>query len=881
MVKPIIVTFYSFRGGVGRSMAMLNAGYLLARSGRRVLLVDFDLEAPGLTRLIERQDILKPKPKAAKPKGFVDLLHSYLFSPKTSILNAKSPSRRLNSFIVELDIHHPEKSYSKKGSLHLMPAGRKHNYEKRLDELSMNSHQFKDVRKAFATRFRKLLLESGQFDYIFIDARTGFSDEGYIASKFLCDHLIVLSGLNDQNIKGTAEFMTKLASWKQEKCGPDRILLVASPVCEYEDDKKAVRYREAQRILKKVTGADLGFTLSLPYHPRLALYEELVAIQWPQSGLGRAYMILEYVIRDLNEDTASHWAKSAREALERRKVDDCADAIENLADIDRDQAVNLARQTSVALAEVTGERARAVLPIFDRLEQIDRAEPLHALQAARVARNANLDSKKVLKRLDHAFEIARKNENLPAQAAIYLERARTLANIDQAGAHEAIQEFLQSFESIGDQNQLTEALLAAAQLEENLAEYSNAQAHAERALSMATSLSRQDSALSALNLLVSIHRAVADYKTAKKTAERMLQIARSLQNHHALASAILDIADLDFRQGNYQAARRGFEKALEITREKALPRLEIAILRGLAELDKDEGDFDRARKRLAKALANSHELNDKAGVAAVLHSTILLERHRGNYVAAKKQCEKSLFIYRRLNDLRGISSALQARADVDRLQGKWTAARKGYEEAIKIDRHTHRPYSIAMTLHAYGEFERVTGNYNEALRAFEEALTIYRKTDLWDELSLLKARAEAAHTQIDFNRSLTRLRSLVNRAAQDPYVYVGIRAFLLLGSIERERCLFKKALKSLEKAHDKAQSIGMRDVVAFAQAERALCLSALDRPDEAKEAAAKALDFFKAQDVRHSQAVKLRKLTSIPTRPQRKRKTKKTRSRAR
>ena len=43
-----IVTFYSFKGGVGRTMALVNAGLELARSGRRVLLVDFDLEAPSI-----------------------------------------------------------------------------------------------------------------------------------------------------------------------------------------------------------------------------------------------------------------------------------------------------------------------------------------------------------------------------------------------------------------------------------------------------------------------------------------------------------------------------------------------------------------------------------------------------------------------------------------------------------------------------------------------------------------------------------------------------------------------------------------------------------------------------------------------------------------
>jgi cellulose biosynthesis protein BcsQ len=44
-----IVTFYSYKGGVGRTMALANVAVLLART-HRVLVVDWDLEAPGIER---------------------------------------------------------------------------------------------------------------------------------------------------------------------------------------------------------------------------------------------------------------------------------------------------------------------------------------------------------------------------------------------------------------------------------------------------------------------------------------------------------------------------------------------------------------------------------------------------------------------------------------------------------------------------------------------------------------------------------------------------------------------------------------------------------------------------------------------------------------
>src|SRR5690349_15015464 len=58
-MKVGIVTFYSYKGGVGRSMALANVAVLLARRGLKVLVVDWDLEAPGLERYFANHFDLK------------------------------------------------------------------------------------------------------------------------------------------------------------------------------------------------------------------------------------------------------------------------------------------------------------------------------------------------------------------------------------------------------------------------------------------------------------------------------------------------------------------------------------------------------------------------------------------------------------------------------------------------------------------------------------------------------------------------------------------------------------------------------------------------------------------------------------------------------
>ena len=40
-------TFYSYKGGVGRTLALVNIANRLAEFGKKVCILDFDLEAPG------------------------------------------------------------------------------------------------------------------------------------------------------------------------------------------------------------------------------------------------------------------------------------------------------------------------------------------------------------------------------------------------------------------------------------------------------------------------------------------------------------------------------------------------------------------------------------------------------------------------------------------------------------------------------------------------------------------------------------------------------------------------------------------------------------------------------------------------------------------
>ena len=93
-----IVTFYSYKGGTGRTMALANVAWILASAGKKVLVVDWDLEAPGLHRYFA--PFLLDK-ELTSSEGMIDFVSDFAVdmvtpdesvSPRNAgVLNAHAP----------------------------------------------------------------------------------------------------------------------------------------------------------------------------------------------------------------------------------------------------------------------------------------------------------------------------------------------------------------------------------------------------------------------------------------------------------------------------------------------------------------------------------------------------------------------------------------------------------------------------------------------------------------------------------------------------------------------------------------------------------------------------------------------------------------------
>src|SRR5688500_7860947 len=119
----MFATFYSFKGGVGRSMALANIAEIFSRQKLRVLMVDFDLEAPGLERYFDKAKAATEPDQVLERRGIIDLLESYqelrsLAGARIEPPSTAFPVEPLSNFVVTLYEPSPERQ-----SVSLIPAG--------------------------------------------------------------------------------------------------------------------------------------------------------------------------------------------------------------------------------------------------------------------------------------------------------------------------------------------------------------------------------------------------------------------------------------------------------------------------------------------------------------------------------------------------------------------------------------------------------------------------------------------------------------------------------------------------------------------------------------------------------------------------------------
>lgn len=325
-------------------MALLNTAFLLAQAGRRVLLIDCDLEAPGLSRTA----VLK---REQRSKGFLELITDYLDQCQDMSSLPEPQPRELALYITTPTIADAALQAKVAGRIDLIPAGRlDEDYAQRLAGVDFKA-LYKDYHGfEFFRHFKELLDSCGRYDYVLIDSRTGFSDISGICTVDLANFLVVLFNLSEQSLQGTREVLDIITQARDEEQlattdSAGKTLLVASPMPEGEEESKAKRLKEAKDKHK------LDPQVFLSYHPLLALEEKVVVLRWPQSALARAYEDLYKKVRELVGDGWLSLIRNGDSALRESRFADALQHYRDAGSLDAEKTIeHLQRQIRETLS---------------------------------------------------------------------------------------------------------------------------------------------------------------------------------------------------------------------------------------------------------------------------------------------------------------------------------------------------------------------------------------------------------------------------------------------------------------------------------------------------------------------------------------------------
>lgn len=358
-------------------MALANVAADLLARGHCVLMVDFDLEAPGL-------DTFPIEVERPLANGLVDLIHDYL---------GKGEVPEIAGYVHKAKIKGVET-----GTLWLMPAGRQDkDYDARFKSIDWQDFYENQDGFLFFEDVKLQWQESLSPDYVLIDSRTGHTDIGGICTRQLPDCVIITFYPNEQNIRGLKPIVDDI---RKEKDGPLRkrielqFVMANVPDLDDEDQILAVAVAASQKALgySELTATIHHYNSLMMLEQRLLIadrprskianeYRQLVSaivLKNPEDKQG-AMTLLEQALSSVTTERASPIDPSTEELLERIRLKHPKDPkiLRTLAKIRRvqvrmDEALSLLNQI-LEYDPVDSESLFARAEILTVLRQNERA----------------------------------------------------------------------------------------------------------------------------------------------------------------------------------------------------------------------------------------------------------------------------------------------------------------------------------------------------------------------------------------------------------------------------------------------------------------------------------------------------------------------------
>ncbi len=197
--KPKVLTFYSFKGGMGRTTALAASAMILAQKGKTVLAVDTDVEAPGLFSIFFDDGQIQ--------MGTVDFLVEYQADP------SYAPDMR--EYLTSVDGTALKAEIE--GDIYVIPAGKMdEQYLSKLARIDYQDTTPNGMRSALCRLIEQAVSFIESFgkpvDYVLLDARAGFHDMGGVITVQIPHGIVLLGRDNPQSWNGMKEVIRLAAS---------------------------------------------------------------------------------------------------------------------------------------------------------------------------------------------------------------------------------------------------------------------------------------------------------------------------------------------------------------------------------------------------------------------------------------------------------------------------------------------------------------------------------------------------------------------------------------------------------------------------------------------------------------------------------------------
>jgi ATPases involved in chromosome partitioning len=170
-----VISFYSYKGGVGRTIALMQTANLLALKGKKIALIDLDIEAPSFNEIFSES--------IQSDKGLINYLYGRLYN---------LDKIEISSIVSKLSLNVP-------GDVYIVPTGSiNKKYVKMLEALK----EKRISENKYIEELIEELYKNYNIDYVLIDSRTGINNWGALAIGEIADEVMLFAYPNEENVKG-------------------------------------------------------------------------------------------------------------------------------------------------------------------------------------------------------------------------------------------------------------------------------------------------------------------------------------------------------------------------------------------------------------------------------------------------------------------------------------------------------------------------------------------------------------------------------------------------------------------------------------------------------------------------------------------------------